>query len=515
MFWKPASMLCGAESVESEMQFNFNLDEVLQIAVRIEQNGFVFYETAAAVLPEHKEWLLFLANEEKKHEAFYEKLRDLYTGANAMTDSMMGDQSEMLEGYLTSMADSVVFRLAEDPRERFTGSETVEQILDEAVNREKDAVLFFTGIKTSMDDEDTQKEIDVVIREEMSHLAMLQRKKLEIAQEATAQAGTKTFELLIIGAGPGGVAAAAEAVAHGVDRREVLVLEAASRNGWSLRRLYPEQRIVTANYQGYVGECRGVMKFRNMLKESAVKMLSETIGDFGIHVLYDCPVKSVRREQGVFVVETATETFRAKSCIAAVGVYGKPQEPDYEIPVELRRKTAFDIATTSISGNRVLVVGGSDSAAIYAEHLIAADNNVTISCREEDLSAMSEDARQKVRDAAEAGDVTLLAGTDIVGLLSEGDAVKVAFKGSTPPQVFDRVVYALGGTSPLASVEMPEVAFDGGAPMLSEHYESSLEGLYFVGDVAASDGHGAIIFALNTAEHAVRRLIETGRVKAS
>ena len=122
------------------MLFNYNFDEVLQIAVRIEQNGLAFYQTAAAVLPAHKEWLLFLADQEKGHEAFYKRLREKYAGQGAVTDSQMGDQTDLIEGYLNAMADTVVFRLADDPGKRFTGSETVDQVIDDAIAREKDAV---------------------------------------------------------------------------------------------------------------------------------------------------------------------------------------------------------------------------------------------------------------------------------------------------------------------------------------------------------------------------------------
>lgn len=494
------------------MLFNYNFDEVLQIAVRIEQNGLAFYETAAAVLPEHREWLLFLAEQEKGHEAFYKKLREKYAGQDTVTDSMMGDQTELIEGYLNSMADTVVFRLADDPRKHFTGNETVDQVIEDAVAREKDAVLFFTGIKDSVEDEDTKKEIDVIIREEMGHLVMLQQKKLEIAKTVLEGAGEKVFDLIVVGAGPGGVAAAAEAISRGVDRRNILVLEAAPRNGWSMRRLFPEQRIVTANYKGHGDECRGVMKYRNMLKESAVKMLSETVGDFGIHVLYDFTVKKVYQDQGLFVVETPAEKFRAKNCIIAVGIYGEPRKPDYEIPAELKAKTAFDISKTVLEGKAVLVVGGGDAAAVYVEHLVRSGNRVSLSCREPDLSAMGGEERDKMRVLVAQGKLTLLEGTDIDGLSADGDGVKVAFKRGVASKTFDRIVYALGGTSPLAAIELSGVSLAGEAPSLSEDYETNLDGLFLVGDIAAPGRHGAIVFALNSAEQVIRKLAESGRI---
>ena len=59
------------------------------------------------------------------------------------------------------------------------------------------------------------------------------------------------YDLLIIGAGPGGIALAAEAQASGIDPSRTLVLEKAATHNWAIRQLYPEQKLTTANYKGF------------------------------------------------------------------------------------------------------------------------------------------------------------------------------------------------------------------------------------------------------------------------
>ena len=51
----------------------------------------------------------------------------------------------------------------------------------------------------------------------------------------------KLYDLIIIGAGPGGIALGAEARASGIDSSKTLILEKAVTHNWAIRQLYPEQ----------------------------------------------------------------------------------------------------------------------------------------------------------------------------------------------------------------------------------------------------------------------------------
>jgi flavin-dependent dehydrogenase len=54
-------------------------------------------------------------------------------------------------------------------------------------------------------------------------------------------------DLLIIGAGPGGIALAAEAFASGIDPSRILILEKGPTHNSAIRQLYPEQKLTTAD----------------------------------------------------------------------------------------------------------------------------------------------------------------------------------------------------------------------------------------------------------------------------
>ena len=48
-------------------------------------------------------------------------------------------------------------------------------------------------------------------------------------------------DLIIIGAGPGGIALAAEAFASGIDPKEIVILEKGPTHNSAIRQLYPKK----------------------------------------------------------------------------------------------------------------------------------------------------------------------------------------------------------------------------------------------------------------------------------
>src|SRR5258705_3831271 len=73
-------------------------------------------------------------------------------------------------------------------------------------------------------------------------------------------------DLIIIGAGPGGIALAAEACASGINQSQILVLEKGATHNSAIRQLYPDQKRTTANYKGFDARCEGLLCVSDMTK---------------------------------------------------------------------------------------------------------------------------------------------------------------------------------------------------------------------------------------------------------
>ncbi|RMD51402.1 MAG: cbb3-type cytochrome oxidase assembly protein CcoS, partial [Ignavibacteria bacterium] len=190
------------------------------------------------------------------------------------------------------------------------------------------------------------------------------------------------YEIIIIGAGPAGISMASEAVEAGIDSEKILLLEKAHEHSFTIKKYYPENKLVTANFKGFKAECTGTMCLIDSTKQETISYLDKTIADKNLTVHYNETVYKIDKdEDGIFTIFTDKDQYRSKVVTIAVGILGKPNKPDYKIPASLKNKVLFDVTSEDIENSNVLVVGGGDSASEYAQYLKERGNNVTLSYR--------------------------------------------------------------------------------------------------------------------------------------
>jgi len=158
------------------MGYKFNADEILEMAMQIERNGGVFYRKAAENNSEGRDILLKIARQEDGHLALFEEMRnDLTTQEREAT---VFDPNGEASLYLKSMADSHVFDLkGNDPAGILKGDESLNEIIDRAIQAEKDSIIFFVAMKELVPEKLGKDRMDSLIREEMSHITWLNGKK--------------------------------------------------------------------------------------------------------------------------------------------------------------------------------------------------------------------------------------------------------------------------------------------------------------------------------------------------
>lgn len=152
----------------------FNSEEILRIAEQIERNGAKFYRRAVEIVSSEKEKELFrdLAEMEDEHETFFIGLRNEIFGTSEMAD--FGTYQEYdPAAFLSAVADGYVFDISTDPGDVLKGGETSAEILRMAIQKEKDTIVFYLGIKAMVPEELGKGDIDTIIREEMSHVSGL------------------------------------------------------------------------------------------------------------------------------------------------------------------------------------------------------------------------------------------------------------------------------------------------------------------------------------------------------
>ncbi|MCP4178216.1 MAG: ferritin family protein [bacterium] len=159
---------------------NFNLNEIFEIAEQIEKNGSEFYKKAAEKFTDSEELynlLLKLSDDELKHEEIFRIYKERFSDNSAMVD----DVDETVLKYLHALSRQYVFN-SKIKKHVIDCSITKMDVFNFAIEREKDAILFYIGLKDAMTDEKDKEAVQILIEEEKRHLTEL-TKYTEIYQD--------------------------------------------------------------------------------------------------------------------------------------------------------------------------------------------------------------------------------------------------------------------------------------------------------------------------------------------
>lgn len=163
------------------MSLSFNADDILSMAEQIERNGAAFYKRAAEIAtdPNVKKRLAQLAEWEGGHESLFSTMRNDLKGREAEPTSF--DPDGDAAHYLREMADRHVFKSGELTRV-LTGNESPAQVIDIAIDFERDSILFFQGVEALVPAWLGKDKVHALVEEEMGHVAYLAREKAALKQ---------------------------------------------------------------------------------------------------------------------------------------------------------------------------------------------------------------------------------------------------------------------------------------------------------------------------------------------
>jgi rubrerythrin len=151
------------------MSYEFSADDIFEMAEQLERNGAKFYRTAAEKVADTsaKELLIGLAVMEDEHEKTFASLRaDLSEKEKAATVFDPEGESTL---YLRALADTRVFF------EKEIDISSMKDILKAAIEAEKDAIVFYLGMKDLVPDKLGKDKLEIIIKEEMGHIRILSK----------------------------------------------------------------------------------------------------------------------------------------------------------------------------------------------------------------------------------------------------------------------------------------------------------------------------------------------------
>ena len=318
-------------------------------------------------------------------------------------------------------------------------------------------------------------------------------------------------DLIIIGAGPGGIALAAEAFASGIDPSQILILEKGPTHNSAIRQLYPEQKLTTANYKGFAARCEGLLCVGDMTKPETLQFFDKIISDYHVNIQFNAEVYGMRRPKeggGRFRVESSQGVYESKVLACAIGIFGRPNKPkEYRLPPTLKERLLFDMTSQHIQNETVLVVGGGDTAAEYVQYLRPQNNRITLSYRKADFTRLNQQNHDALLGMEQRGEVEILRSSNIQEIADEAGRPRIIFaEAEHPPRTFDRVIFALGGTTPTNFLHTLGIAFNGNGPVFDEAGATNVAGLYLIGDLVVGKKGGSIITAFNSAVRAMKSI---------
>jgi len=155
------------------MEAKFDVHGVLQIAETVQHKGSRFYLQAAErfIDPQCSDLCRQLANWRTVEKGIVVRRKKQIT--RQPEDSWPGDKRDYVSTHPSVMADLEVLADSTGRWARLTGRESTDGILKIAILRAEDAIAFYRGLKEFVRDPAGIEALDMIIREEKSHINAL------------------------------------------------------------------------------------------------------------------------------------------------------------------------------------------------------------------------------------------------------------------------------------------------------------------------------------------------------
>ncbi|MFL6237558.1 MAG: cyclic nucleotide-binding domain-containing protein [Thermoanaerobaculia bacterium] len=286
---------------------------------------------------------------------------------------------------------------------------------------------------------------------------------------------------MIVGSGPAGLAAAAQAASRKVP---YVVLERTDHLADTIC-CYQKRKHVMAE-PGMIPQ-RGEIPFAAGPRESVLDAWSRFAAERRLNVHFRREMVGLEKTAGGFRVRTPADEYEARHVVLAIGTQGNPRRlgaPGEDLPHVAPRLVDPD----EFQNLDILVVGAGDSALEVAIAL-ASHNRVGLVVRGPEILKAKESLEREVLGLAARGQMKIHFSSTVSRV--EPGAAELKKPDGLVMVPAQRIILKLGATPPRGLLEGIGVRFAGtgreSKPVLTYRYESSVPGLYLIGAVTGRD----------------------------
>ncbi len=314
------------------------------------------------------------------------------------------------------------------------------------------------------------------------------------------------YDIAVLGAGPGGLSAAAHAAELGVAH---ILLESSPKIANTIQK-YQKGKHVMA--EPGILPLRSPIEFDAGTREVILGSWEEGIALHETNVRFGAEVSKIEGEKGAFVVGLSNgEAVTAKNLILGIGMQGNPRQ--LGVAGDQADFVQYQLDDPAEYNGEVIVVVGAGDAAIENALALAPNNKVYIVNRKDEFARAKEGNLNLISAAIDSGAVECFYGTTPERIDPPADEehkgifVLNTSKGEASVPVH-RIIGRLGAIAPRRLVESFGIEFPNddpnAIPALSSQYESNVPGIYVIG---ALGGYPLIKQAMNQGYEVVEYIL--------
>ena len=277
------------------------------------------------------------------------------------------------------------------------------------------------------------------------------------------------WDVVIIGAGPGGLAASLTTAHRGLT---TLVIEAKDKAGGQPQFLYADKNIV--DVPGFPDGIRG-----DELSNRTYRQALNALVQFRFQEELVTVEDTDQMEKGDLLkrVVTTRDSYLCRKVILACGLLHYPRKLPV-LDVLESKKVFYKIPKIGdYEGQGVVVVGGGDSAFDAAVMAIERGASVDVLCREAPIAKADTVAR------VESSGGRVHVPCEVTSAIHEGDAIRLTLSSGEELRA-DYVIVQIGFLSAKETFDRLDVRLnEDGSIAIDPYFETSRRGLFAIGDV--------------------------------